>query len=406
FVRIVNVPPRSMGDKSIAEVELIAQRKGLSCWAAAEKLCAGQLSGNDTRSTNKLRKVLPPFIKVIKAIRDLANTGCTVPDLIRRIIELVHYEEYLHKNHSDSESRWENVQELINFAEEIADPEAEYAPPPIKSTHKTEMVLNDDGSFSEVIEEEDSPMNSETPLRTFLQTSSLSTDTETAEDEGEEDKARVTVSTCHAAKGLEWPVVFIPSTEKGTFPFYRTDSVTEERRLLYVACTRAQAFLYLSHAENRMVGVLTTFSAPAVSVIPGSSKPISVGSTSNAAPGKPVQASVAAYFKPKSTQKMQTPLSSAMSTKSNQNQSRAITSVAPSTARPTASRDIIDLTKDSIPPLTSVVVTVPRTAPSKENLPAARPKAPIQLAGGKRRLGMGHIPDGFNTQPSKKLRGP
>ncbi|KAG8950978.1 hypothetical protein FRC00_007459 [Tulasnella sp. 408] len=250
FVRIVNVPPRSMGDKSIAELELIGQRKGLSCWAVAEKMCAGQLSGNDTRSTNKLRKVLPPFIKVMKTIRDMANGGCTVPDLIRRIIELVHYEAYLHKNHSDSESRWENVQELINFAEEIADPEAEYVPQPAKPTPKTELVLNDDGSFSEAIEEDDSGAT--------RWTSSLSTDTETADEESEEDKARVTVSTCHAAKGLEWPVVFIPSTEQGTFPFYRTDSVTEERRLLYVACTRAQAFLHLSHAESRMVGGSST----------------------------------------------------------------------------------------------------------------------------------------------------
>ncbi|KIO28354.1 hypothetical protein M407DRAFT_22412 [Tulasnella calospora MUT 4182] len=524
FVRIVNVPPRSMGNKSIAEVELVAQRKGLSCWAAAEKICAGQVSGNDTRSTNKLRKVLPPFIKVIRTIRELANTGCTVPDLIRRIIELIYYEAYLHKNHSDSDSRWENVQELINFAEEMVDPEAEYVPQPLKPAPKTELVLNDDGSFSEAIEEEDSVVMSETPLRTFLQTSSLSTDTETADDDGEEDKARVTVSTCHAAKGLEWPVVFIPSTEQGTFPFYRTDSVTEERRLLYVACTRAQAFLCLSHVESRMVGgsstnkecsefvaplvkekkfaeappvvdqgvlrligsllgrsmpsdqdikdkissyrplsilpftsdgpqgfsfaprsgilppsdgpawtphggpqpqfsraatlprtgpkslvplVPTMFSAPAVSVIPGSSKPVSVGSTaSNAASGKPVQASVAAYFKPTSTQRMQSPLGSAMSSRSNQNQARATPSVVQPTTRQTASRDIIDLTKDSKPSLASVAAIGQRTVPSKENLPAARPTAPIQLAGGKRRLGMGHIPDGFNSQPNKKLRGP
>ncbi|KAG8988616.1 hypothetical protein FRB90_002650, partial [Tulasnella sp. 427] len=253
FVRIVNVPPRSMGDKSVSELETIAQRKGWSCWATAEKICSGQISGNDSRSTNKLKKVLPPFIKAIRTIRDMANGGSSVPDLIRRIIELVHYEAYLHKNHSDSESRWENVQELINFAEETGEA-GEPTRQPSKTAPRKELVLNDDGSFSEVVEEDDSEESSETPLRTFLQTSSLSTDTETTEDDSEENKAKVTVSTCHAAKGLEWPVVFIPSSEQGTFPFYRTDSVTEERRLLYVACTRAQGFLYLSHAESRMVG--------------------------------------------------------------------------------------------------------------------------------------------------------
>jgi DNA helicase-2/ATP-dependent DNA helicase PcrA len=68
---------------------------------------------------------------------------------------------------------------------------------------------------------------------------------------------RVTISTCHAAKGLEWPVVFIPAVEQGTFPFYRTEDIEEERRLLYVACTRAQGLLYLSHAQKRKMAAET-----------------------------------------------------------------------------------------------------------------------------------------------------
>lgn len=113
----------------------------------------------------------------------------------------MHYEAYLHKHHSDSDSRWENLQELINFAEES---ELQSAPQqPLEPTPKKESVLNDDGSFSESIEDDSempgyvpfytcwmllSLMNaiSETPLRRFLQTSSLSTDTETSEDSSEE----------------------------------------------------------------------------------------------------------------------------------------------------------------------------------------------------------------------------
>ncbi|KAG8981096.1 hypothetical protein FRC05_003996 [Tulasnella sp. 425] len=707
FMRIINVPPRSMGDKSIAEVESIARRKGWSCWTTAEKICAGQVSGNDSRSTNKLKKVLPPFIKAIQTIRAMANAGCAVPDIIRRIIELVHYEAYLHKHHSDSESRWENLQELINFAEESG---LQHAPQqPLEPTPKNELALDDDGGFSELIEG-DSEMPGETPLRRFLQTSSLSTDTETSENSSEEDKVKVTVSTCHAAKGLEWPVVFIPSAEQGTFPFYRTGNVTEERRLLYVACTRAQAFLYLSCAASRMAGgsssnkecsefiipllkdsrfaerppvveqgvlrligsllkrplpsnqaiqdgissykpilgsslesdglesphfalastnlvlplsrpapapyvgpppqfsraatlprggptglvslVSTTFSAPAVSVVPGPSRMASGGLTSNKALGatkKPVPTSVTAYFKSENTQTDQKPLGTITPNRSNQKQvrttvarssaSRDITDLTqdstpsfikpentqteqkplraitpnranqkqvrtpvagpsasrgiidltqdstpsfikpentqteqkplraitpnranqkqvrtpvagPSASRgiidltqdstpsfikpentqteqkplraitpnranqkqvrtpvagPSASREIIDLTKDPAPPFTSAngtgsritpskenspitrPTTFPRTigltkdsgsslnsatrggnriTPLKENLATARPTAPIQLAGGKRRLGMGHIPDGFNPQPNKKLRGP
>jgi len=77
----------------------------------------------------------------------------------------------------------------------------------------------------------------------------LSSDTQDEDDSRE----KVTISTCHAAKGLEWPVVMIPAVENGTFPFYRTDDVEEERRLLYVACTRAQGLLYLSHSSKRKV---------------------------------------------------------------------------------------------------------------------------------------------------------
>lgn len=68
---------------------------------------------------------------------------------------------------------------------------------------------------------------------------------------------KVTLSTVHAAKGLEWAVVFVPACENGCFPFYRSESpneIDEERRLLYVAITRAQGFCTLSHSMTRMTG--------------------------------------------------------------------------------------------------------------------------------------------------------
>nr|KIR86884.1 DNA helicase II/ATP-dependent DNA helicase PcrA [Cryptococcus tetragattii IND107] len=84
-----------------------------------------------------------------------------------------------------------------------------------------------------------------TPLAYFLQTSMLSTDTESGQDDASTPK--VTITTVHAAKGLEWPVVFIPAVEQGTYPSYRCTEpheIAEERRLLYVAMTRAQSFLF------------------------------------------------------------------------------------------------------------------------------------------------------------------
>ncbi|WVQ93444.1 hypothetical protein IAU59_000518 [Kwoniella sp. CBS 9459] len=94
-----------------------------------------------------------------------------------------------------------------------------------------------------------------TPLAFFLQTSMLSTDTESEQDDAY--KPKVTITTVHAAKGLEWPVVFIPAVEQGTYPSYRcteAHEIAEERRLLYVAMTRAQNFLTMSYCQFRMMG--------------------------------------------------------------------------------------------------------------------------------------------------------
>lgn len=91
-------------------------------------------------------------------------------------------------------------------------------------------------------------------LRTFLEACTLSTDTLTSDD-SDTKQAKVTISTCHAAKGLEYPVVFVMAVESGIFPFYRCTKeaeIDEERRLLYVAMTRAQAMLYVTHSYERM----------------------------------------------------------------------------------------------------------------------------------------------------------
>ena len=115
------------------------------------------------------------------------------------------------------------------------------------------------------------------PLSYFLQTSMLSTDTESKEDEGKQSVSyvlsigsiqlkiqKVTITTVHSAKGLEWPVVFIPAVEQGTYPSYRcveAHEVAEERRLLYVAMTRAQVFLVCSsRGDSSVQNLLKRFS--------------------------------------------------------------------------------------------------------------------------------------------------
>ncbi len=94
-----------------------------------------------------------------------------------------------------------------------------------------------------------------TPLRLFLESSMLATDADSKSNTV--DQPKVTICTVHSAKGLEWPVVFLPCIEQGTYPFYRSveeAEIREERRLLYVAMTRARAALVMSYSKARMLG--------------------------------------------------------------------------------------------------------------------------------------------------------
>ncbi|TFK75216.1 UvrD-helicase-domain-containing protein [Pluteus cervinus] len=206
LLRAVNVPARGIGEKTLSELALRAERLKLSILEVVERINDGKIP--DIKPPVK-RKVTN-FVQTVRHLRERANKGETPAGLLRLLLELIEFEDYLKKSQPDFESRWENVQELITFASEL--------------TH-----------------------GSNTPLRQFLQASMLSSDSSSKD----ENKEKVTISTCHAAKGLEWPVVIIPAVEKGTFPFYRSDDIEEERRLLYVACTRAQGLLYLTYTAKR-----------------------------------------------------------------------------------------------------------------------------------------------------------
>ncbi|KAG9030179.1 hypothetical protein FRB95_004272 [Tulasnella sp. JGI-2019a] len=491
FNRIVNVPARSVGDKSLAEIEAIAKSKGWSNMETAEKICQGAVSSKDTRVTNKLRKDLPSFIKTIKTLRQLAADGAPVPDLIRRLTDLISYEAYLEKAHSDWESRWENIRELINFAEETSNSTQSEDLPKAEPGRK-EFILEDDGSLTQTTEGEPNIKidDGETPLRRFLQASSLSTDTQSSESDS--NSAKVTISTCHAAKGLEWPVVFVPSTEQGTFPFYRTDDTHEERRLLYVACTRAQTLLYLTYAQSRMSGgetrskELSEFIRPVVNV---GADVFSIGvlpilTTENLeimgrllrrpVPPAPVIDRMKRDFRPtvrNSGRACESSYMGGVASNSIQNAAAGPSNPAPpsfssanalhgaakpmvSLLAPTFTAPAVNIlpktwstgtglkthlsgslasyftraapekssssknshqTLTAPPPISGAVHPVnlvPKpyrgsaVETPKENrpMPVVSITPPVQLARGKRRLGMGRVPDGFSSQPMKRLK--
>ncbi|KAG8816563.1 hypothetical protein FRC17_000283, partial [Serendipita sp. 399] len=276
ILRIINVPKRNIGNKSIEELQKRARVKKQPVMQIVERIVDGRIPDISPPLQGKAKRL----VYSLRKLRRLAQEGMPVHTLIQELVTELNYADHLMKTQPDWETRWENVRELITFATEpnsngklgtetpsaalntkpASIEEGEEFSVPGTPTTEPEHFLGEieTGTFevSELAEGTDETAEYDvqviTPLRHFLQTTSLSTDATVNDDDSQGEK--VVISTCHAAKGLEWPVVFIPSVEQGTFPFYRSDDIEEERRLLYVACTRAQIMLYLTHANKRKLG--------------------------------------------------------------------------------------------------------------------------------------------------------
>ncbi|ELR04266.1 hypothetical protein VC83_05543 [Pseudogymnoascus destructans] len=228
FAEVVNLPKRGVGDVTVKSLIEEADQKRMSIWELMEK---GPLA---TGLSAKARNGISQFMKIIKDARKKLSDeeGHTIASLMKHVIEAVELEDYLKKTYPDEEdyqSRLENVKEILALAEEADDPES--------SDYNDEPLPEVDGLEQNELS---------TPLSNFLAKISLATDKRAKDAEGE-DKPRVTISTIHAAKGLEWPVVFIPGAYDGSIPNGRADDTDEERRLLYVGMTRAKALLYVSY---------------------------------------------------------------------------------------------------------------------------------------------------------------
>ncbi|GAA6061510.1 hypothetical protein JCM10212_004500 [Sporobolomyces blumeae] len=270
--RVLNVPRRSLGDRTQKDIFEHASRTKTTPFEVLVKVANGS---SGVTVTQAQRKAIQGFVKVVRAGRNKADEGCDVRGLIDFVTERTNYRAYLTKTYgTDCDERWENVLELQNYATVVANEnpadvelktegqgEREEEMEEVEISRPTEEKVEEGEDESEVADiivplaSQAASSDKTTPLEVFLATSMLATDTETtaAVEEGKADK--VTISTCHAAKGLEWPIVFIPACEEGVYPFFRAtadDEIDEERRLLYVAITRAQSFCFVSHASIRL----------------------------------------------------------------------------------------------------------------------------------------------------------
>ncbi|MGH9027673.1 MAG: DNA helicase PcrA [Acidimicrobiia bacterium] len=229
--RIVNTPRRGVGDTSVAKIEARARAEGITFRAALGDPAAAGVSGKALGGARDL-------LEVMEQIEQRTEHG--VAATVEGMLELTGYQAELEAEHTiESESRVENLQELVGVAREF------------------DEQLDTSGDA-------DSPTGVER-LQAFLETVSLVTDTDMSEGADEETSA-VTLMTLHAAKGLEFPIVFMLGMEDGVFPHLRSlgdpEELEEERRLCYVGITRAQQRLYLCHAWCRMLFGNTDYYPP------------------------------------------------------------------------------------------------------------------------------------------------
>lgn len=214
--RIINIPSRGIGGKTIEKIEAFSREKGLSLYEGMKRFLKEE--GFPAAAKGKMEE----FVQLIEELRKEAK-HLSLSQLTQTLLGKSEYLQRLKEEGTDEAfSRIENIDELINVMREF-----------------------------EQGEEVEGTRSGEVALETFLDKVSLVTDVDLYEDKGN----RVSLMTLHCAKGLEFPLVFIVGVEEGLLPHYRRGEeigdLEEERRLFYVGMTRAKERLFLSRAERR-----------------------------------------------------------------------------------------------------------------------------------------------------------
>jgi DNA helicase-2/ATP-dependent DNA helicase PcrA len=224
FLRIVNFPPRGIGARSIEQLQDAA--KGLGC------------SLHDAVSTTagKAGAKLASFVAMMDVMRE-QTPGMTLREIIELVIDKTGLIEH-YKTEKEGADRVENLEELVNAAESFVTQEGFGRDAEATTTDMAPQA--DDGEVM-------------SPLAAFLTHAAL----EAGDNQAQAGEDAVQLMTVHASKGLEFDAVFISGLEEGLFPHENSmndyDGLEEERRLMYVAITRARKRLYLSHSQTRML---------------------------------------------------------------------------------------------------------------------------------------------------------
>ncbi|HEY5714549.1 MAG TPA: UvrD-helicase domain-containing protein [Candidatus Gracilibacteria bacterium] len=217
FLRIINVPARKIGPSTLETLKNYANEYQIGLYDVLE-----EVEGIPELAESK-KLHLKAFYEMMEGLRDKAQNP-SIMVLIQSVIDDVDYMKYLDDGSSEGEARQQNVRELLSVA--------------------TRYEGIDDS------------------LETFLEGVALVSDI----DQKDDNTDSVTLMTVHASKGLEFPIVFLPGWEDGVFPGSQSQldgkSLEEERRLGYVAITRAEKECFILHTRQRMLFGRTEYSIP------------------------------------------------------------------------------------------------------------------------------------------------
>lgn len=234
--RVINVPKRGIGKTTVEHIDYVARETGITFLQAAE-LCIA-----DDQIRSATRKAIAEFVALIHEAQGYAGDLRKVVEAIVDKAGLIRVLEA--ENSDDAAGRIENIQELFGVVDEYA------------QTHDDADALFEPPTAEDAPKADDEP-----PVRTFQANSlpdfvewvTLRTDMDTVAEDGE----AITMMTIHAAKGLEFDCVFVAGMEESLFPHGNSSQdsqgLEEERRLAYVAITRARKKLYLTNAFTRQI---------------------------------------------------------------------------------------------------------------------------------------------------------
>jgi DNA helicase-2/ATP-dependent DNA helicase PcrA len=253
FMRVVNFPPRGIGARSIEQLQDIARGAGCSLHDGVSAV-AGKAGAN-----------LGAFVAKLDVLRE-QTAGLTLREIIELVLQHSGLEEH-YKTEKEGQDRLENLSELVNAAESFVSQEgfgrdAVALPVDELGGRLTQSPASQglDPSVPSGIELPPEFLAPDTdtgetlsPLVAFLTHAAL----ESGDNQAQAGQDAVQLMTVHSSRGLEFDCVFISGLEEGLFPHENSisdhDGLEEERRLMYVAITRARKRLYLSHSQTRML---------------------------------------------------------------------------------------------------------------------------------------------------------